>query len=160
MHREWLRERIEEMYIHEMMVPREIAAELDMARKTVDRWVREFGLSKMRPAKFHLEGGSDADGWGNYPRWTYTGTGHRVRVHRLVAIADGADPHKVFSGKWDVDHINGCGLDNRPSNLRLMDKAEHGAKDGKRASVGHTHKEYLEALVQKPPEWAEELSEV
>jgi len=155
MHQEWLRETIRDMYVDEMMVPEEIGEELDMSRQSVTYWTRKFNFQQ--PAKFHLEGhvlnGPDV----GYPRWTYTGTGHRVRVHRLQMIANGADPHKVFSGEWTVDHINGCPLDNRMENLQLLSIDEHGQKDGHKGEVGHSHKEYLEALVQTPPDWAQKV---
>jgi hypothetical protein len=40
-----------------------------------------------------------------------------------------------------------------------MKNAEHGAKDGHRSDTGHTHAEYLRALIQEPPEWAQNLPE-
>lgn len=156
MHKDWLREQIKPRYIDQMMTPREIAEELDMARKTVDEWVREFDLSGKQPARFELEPGY-AGALSDYPMWTYTGCGERVRVHRLQMVAKGADPHKVFSGEYSVDHINGCPLDNREENLRLMKNGDHGRKDGERSATGYSHAEYLRALVQNPPEWAEEL---
>jgi hypothetical protein len=156
-HREWLRERLRDLFIRENLSRSEIAWRLDMARHSVAHWIREFGLDGCDPAKFHLEENGMDGPYAGYPRWTYTGTGHRVRVHRLQMIAAGADPHKVFGPEYSVDHINGCPLDNREENLRLMKKAEHGAKDGERSDTGHSHKEYLEALVQEPPEWAQNL---
>lgn len=157
MHRDWLRERIEELYIHEMQSPREIGEELDMSRSSVDKFIRDFGLQQ--PAKFHLEGHVYNGPHVGYPRWTGTGTGHRVRVHRLQAIAAGADPYKIFSGKYTVDHINGCPLDNREENLQVLGKAQHGRKDGEKGENGHSHKDYLRALIQEPPEWAQNLRE-
>lgn len=157
-HREWLKSKLRELYIRKNLTPKKIGEKLDMARKSVDGWVREFGFKGMDPAKFHFEAYSRDDTYAGYPRWTHTGTGHRVRVHRLQMIAKGADPHKVFGSGWSVDHINGCPIDNWMKNLRLMKRGAHGAKDGHRSSVGHTHDEYLRALVQEPPEWAADLS--
>lgn len=156
MHKDWLREQIKPRYIDQMMTPREIAGELDMARKTVDRWVREFDLSGKQPARFELEP-DYAGQLSDYPMWNYTGCGERVRVHRLQAIAAGYDPHRVFSGDYDVHHVNGCHLDNREENLELVEKGPHGAADGSKSECGYTHKDYLRALVSDPPEWAQNV---
>jgi hypothetical protein len=146
-------EKARRLYVREGLTSKQIANRMNISRRVVSRRLSEYRLWGLRPVNFILEPGS------GYPTISRTGDGDnkRVRVHRLVAIADGADPHDVFSGKWDVDHINGCSTDNRPENLRIMKKSEHGAKDGKKSERGHTHKEYLKALVQDPPEWAIEL---
>lgn len=155
MHPDWLHDRIKDLYVREMMTPAEVGEELDMHRKSVGHWVREFGFQQ--PAKFHLEGHVFKGPHVGYPRWTRTGTGHRVRVHRLQMISAGADPHKVLNGEYSVHHINGCPLDNRVENLELMKNADHGMQDGYRSATGYTHKEYLEALIQEPPDWVQDL---
>jgi hypothetical protein len=148
---------LRELYCHENLSAKEIAELKEMTHRAVKDRLTKHDLWRKDPAKFHLEGHQYSGPFTGYPRWTHTGTGHRVRVHRLQMIAKGADPHKVFDGEYSVDHINGYPLDNREKNLRLMKNSEHGAKDGERSDTGHTHKEYLRALVQSPPEWANEL---
>ena len=50
----------------------------------------------------------------------------RVGIHQLTAIADGADPYKVFSGgEWVVHHISQYKLDNRPGNLLVTKPGMH-----------------------------------
>ena len=46
-------------------------------------------------------------------------------VHKLVAIAHGADPHKVFSDDYIVHHEDGIRWNNSPDNLYLMDRVSH-----------------------------------
>ncbi len=157
MHSDGYRERLTELFIRENLSARETAERMGVSHKTVKSWLSKFDLWGRDPAKFHLEERGMGGPFAGYPRWTHTGTGHRVRVHRLQMVAAGEDPHKVFDGEYSVDHINGCPLDNRKENLRLMKNAEHGAKDGHRSSIGHSHAEYLRALVSEPPEWAQKL---
>lgn len=154
MHDPLPKDRAEELYCRQGLSSKQIARRLDMSHSSVKDRLTEYGLWGLRPANFTLE---PADGYPVISRTGVNGKGRRVRVHRLVAIADGADPHDVFSGDYDVDHINGCPVDNRPENLRLLPKGEHGAKDGERSSAGYSHEEYLRALVQEPPEWAQKL---
>jgi hypothetical protein len=146
-----------ELYIYENLSAREIAEKMDMTHRAVKDRLSKYELWGKDPAKFHLEGHSYNGPHTGYPRWTHTGTGHRVRIHRLQMIAAGADPHEVFDGTNSVDHINGCPLDNRIKNLRLMNNGSHGQKDGERSDTGHSHTEYLRALIQEPPEWAQNI---
>lgn len=141
-HREEIASEIEELYISENMKPSAIAEKLELPPTTVSRYITEFSFRGKDPANYHFPG----DTLEKYPMYMGTGVygkGQHFRVHQLVAIADGADPYKVFSGKWDVDHINGCPVDNRPQNLRLMEKGNHGAKDGEKSEFGHTRKDLL-----------------
>jgi len=68
-----------------------------------------------------------------YERWRTRVNGrHRsVSVHQLVAIADGADPHKVFSdGAFHIHHRDGVEWHNAPSNLTVVDAGDHARRHG------------------------------
>lgn len=55
-----------------------------------------------------------------------------VRVHQLVTIVHGEDPHIVFDNDTVVHHRNGVPWDNRPANLQVMtieDHVSHHAKE-------------------------------
>ena len=151
------KEDLVDLYIRENLSAREIAERRDMSHRTVKDRLTKYDLWGKDPAKFYLEDGGQSGMFTGYPMWRKTGSGQRLRVHRLQIIAAGADPHEVFGGEKSVDHINGCPLDNRQENLRLMDKKVHGRKDGVRTKNNYSHSDYLRALVQEPPEWAQNL---
>jgi len=48
-----------------------------------------------------------------------------VRVHQLLAIANGESPKDVFSDRYHVHHENGVKWDNRPSNVSLKSAEAH-----------------------------------
>lgn len=59
--------------------------------------------------------------------------GATIGIHRIIAIADGADPYKVFSGGEYVVHhgsesdLPACELPwaNWPGNLEVMTRSDH-----------------------------------
>lgn len=90
---------------------------------------------RLGPAPFSLE---------PYPGWSLDST---VSVHQLVAIADGADPWRVFGNNgFNVDHENGCALDNRHNNIRVLSDVDHGSKDGSKNGNTYTHTDMLSVV--------------
>lgn len=127
--KEWLKQQ----HIHERRTMADIAEECGVTYATISRWLDRHGIEKKdyqhnkNTCDFNLSGKSHTEG---YPNWTATGSKADVgylTVHRLVAIADGADPHDVFErNEYQVHHRNGFKCDNRPQNLEVVDSRTHG----------------------------------
>lgn len=58
--------------------------------------------------------------------------GERIRVHRLVAVAE-YGPRDVVT--HDVHHIDGCPSNNAPENLSLRQPWEHRSENLREASA-------------------------
>lgn len=96
----------------------------DIERRTVSESMRSLHVS--RDTEFGEFGGIPG-GWVSYKCRRYGTDKHdRVKEHQLVAIAEGADPYKIFSnGEYQVHHKNGLRWDNRPRNLEVLTGEEH-----------------------------------
>ena len=126
---------LERLHVEEGYNSPEIAEKLGCSQSAVERHLREYGLQQYaRGQRKHKKP----------VQHTFIDRGRRVgyeyelvstqvqyeqksaRVHQLVAIANGADPHKVFSnGEYQTHHKNGHGLDNRHENIELVSAKEH-----------------------------------
>lgn len=122
---------LEYLYWDKEMSEAEIASRLGCSTTTVTKWrdkndipsrdypwLRETHKSlRVERANFH----TDDSG---YERWesTYQGDSSRVRVHRMLAVAEyGFD--RVCENL--VHHKNGIYWDNRPSNIEIMSPTDH-----------------------------------
>ena len=116
-------------YVDKARSMKDIGDECGVTSATILKWLRRFGIDT-RKSTDHL--GT------NYVTLIDTPRGYRrldcrhkngtdrVYVHQLLAIAEGADPHKVFSnGEWHVHHKNGLKWDNRPGNIDFIKGSEH-----------------------------------
>lgn len=127
---EWLRKR----YHGEGMVAREVADLIGCTKATVLRALDRAGIEKHSQAvrKKTIHPTFDINSWGyvrvtshNYVNGELEST-DQLGVHQLLAIAEGADPEKVFSGgDYHVHHESEVPWDNRPENIELVSEEEH-----------------------------------
>ena len=113
----------------------EIADKLNCSQSAVERHLREYGLqrygrgerkNKRPPQHYFTKDGARVGLEYERIATDVNGTTKSAGVHQLVVIANGADPHKVFSnGMYHVHHKNRHGLDNRPENLELLSAGDH-----------------------------------
>jgi len=133
---EWLREKYwgEELTVHEM------GDEADAAAQTVVNWMDKHDIDRrttrqnreVNRVTLKMTNGEFGKIPGGYVQaQSYiTDAGETMYsvfgIHQLLAIAEGADPHKLFSdGEYVVHHENGLKWDNRPDNIMVMSSKAH-----------------------------------
>lgn len=129
------------LYWEEDMSFREIADRYGVHQKTVWRWFEKYNIDRHAPTGGRVEGqksnklayGDDPSG---YCKWSGTidiDGFSTTFVHQLLAVADGADPYKVYSGgEYHIHHKNGVKWDNRPENIEVVTPKEHAEKHPER----------------------------
>lgn len=132
---EWLRER----YHTDGMTLQEVADEAGVSVSQVHKWMDDYGIERRRfdydrrtgPVSIQSVYGRIGDlpgGWVQIRSKNPTDekAHDSLYVHQLLAIAEGADPYKVFSGgDYHVHHENRIRWDNRPDNIELLSEEEH-----------------------------------
>lgn len=112
----------------EGLTQEEIADKLDVSQSCISRWFNEHNLETREKSAFGSYDLPVKHGrWGQYPKFHTTYKGHEecVRIHSLLAIADGADPYEVFRDGTNVHHRVPIPSLNIPQNLEVMEDTEH-----------------------------------
>lgn len=124
-------ETLRRLYVEEGMSTYDIGDLFGVAGKTIQKWLRRNGI----PARESNSEKPPAVGIGSkgYMRIQHN-DGEKVRscaTHQLIAIANGEDPYKVFSGgEYNCHHKNGMKIDNRHENVELRSVKEHAEAHG------------------------------
>lgn len=108
---------LRELYVDDRKSKKEIAEWFDVDFLSIHDCIQEHDINR---SQSHAPYAS----LGGYPRWY--NEDNILRVHQLLAIAEGEDPHDVFDDETVIHHKNGISLDNRPENIELMTSSEHG----------------------------------
>lgn len=124
----WLREK----YVEEGLNTYEMADAAGVTQSAIRHHMNKHEIerqavghnSKLKPASHH---------WSKGYEMVSSQSGNKRKqagVHQLILIAHGADPHKVFSPKYDTHHRNEVKWDNTPGNLELIRHDEHARHHG------------------------------
>ncbi len=123
---EWLREQ----YIENRRSMKDIADEVGMSPSGIKKCLDRYDIKTRNSTEHHRYGPcnfmtDESSGYESVSaKCDYEQ--YQCRVHQLVAIAKGANPHKVFSnGRYHVHHENSIPWDNRPCNLTLKSGKVH-----------------------------------
>jgi len=115
------------LYHEKEMSQNEVAEKLGISQQTVGRRLDKAGLetrdARVERATFTPANNSGHESWTvNDPDGSTT-----VGVHRLLAIADGADPHEVFEDGNHVHHRTGIPWLNIKNGVEVLTAEEHSA---------------------------------
>jgi len=156
---------LETLYWHEGLSMWQIAQRLDVSETTVYRRMRKFGID--RRGRSHYSQSQQTKQYAKYARYrvndgytVWEGNGDSdgfatTFVHQLLLVAEGEDPHEVYSDEYHCHHDNGVRWDNRPENLELLTAEEHMELHAERGDLGgkmlvpnnwYTEEEMLEWL--------------
>lgn len=122
------KEVLENLHWEKGLSMREIGKKYDVTHRTIGYWFDKHGLKRRgvggeTPHANYLTecGGSDSDGY-VFWRTKHQGKEFRVRVHRLLAVAEyGFEAVKDM----EVHHMNTIKWDNRSDNIVLLTSSEH-----------------------------------
>ncbi len=115
----------------------EVSDQLGCSQQTVSRWLEKTDIEARDAGKMGGKGAREylrverasfnpANNSG-HEVWTVRDPdkGRAVGVHRLLAVADGADPHEVFAEGTNVHHRTGIPWLNMPGMVEVLTPGEH-----------------------------------
>ncbi|MHC3380227.1 hypothetical protein [Haloarcula sp. H-GB5] len=120
-------------YHDEGMSTRDLGDKFGCDASTISNWLDKTGLdARTEDWKVRLERASfTAADSGGHEHWKADdpdGTTRTVHVHRLLAVADGADPHDVFGEEsTHVHHKSGIPWLNIEDGVEVLTVEEHNA---------------------------------
>jgi len=113
---------LREMYVGEKMSTYEIANYFGVSDGTIGMWLDRHGISR-RYNSPHFK--TREDGY-EVVRHQVEGDTHIIRVHRLLAYAEGLiTAEELFDKDIHVHHQTNIPWDNRPNKLKGMTNSEH-----------------------------------
>lgn len=103
-----------------------IADEYGVSATTVSKRLKKLGVTPDNSGPQRKPPSHDFHDNGDKYIYERVSTSEKqVRIHQLVAIANGESAHTVFSPETHVHHKNKMTLDNRPRNLEVLTASEH-----------------------------------
>jgi len=128
-------ETLRQLYWEEEKSLSDIGDMFDRSPATIHRWMSKNDVERrddasgaamkrrVERASYHI----DSTGYPAWSSWDRNEGNIHVKVHQLLAIAYGADPSDVFSGRGGkvIHHKNEHKIDNRPENIELVTASEH-----------------------------------
>lgn len=122
------KETLRQLYHDERMTTYGIAEKFGVVNSTITYWMKKHGIEARSISEVRRDDyvplRMSSDG---YEQWCDQSNDERKRVavHQLLAIAEGENPHDVFSDENVIHHKNGLQWDNRASNVELMSISKH-----------------------------------